>query len=100
MNMIKKNYTKTADRCRVTFHYSNEEDVDNVTLVGEFNDWDLNAHPMKKRKNGNFSTTIMLEAGRHYRFRYYLGDERWANEPEADQHIFNCYGSEDSVVII
>jgi len=98
--MIKKNYSKTAAQCRVTFQYPNEEDAGTVALAGEFNDWDINANQMKKRKNGNFSTTITLKAGHSYRFRYVVDGERWCNEMDADGYVYNCHGDEDCVVIV
>jgi len=98
--MIKKKYTKTADRCRVTFQYPNEENAATVALAGEFNDWNINASPMEKRKSGYFSTTIMLKAGHSYRFRYIVDGERWVNDCDADGYVYNCHGDQDCVVII
>ena len=34
-----------------------------VSLVGEFNNWDETAHPMKRRRNGIWQTTVDLEPG-------------------------------------
>jgi len=98
--MIKKSYTKTADQCRVTFQYPNEGDAGTVALAGEFNDWNINANPMKKRKNGYFSTTIMLKAGHSYRFRYIVDGDRWVNEVDADGYVYNVHGSYDCLVIV
>ncbi len=98
--MIKKSYSKTADRCRVTFQYPNEEDAGTVALAGEFNDWNINANPMKKRKSGYFSITIMLKAGHSYRFRYIVDGERWINDPDADGYVYNCHGTDDCLVIV
>ena len=97
--MIKKSYNKTGDRCRVTFHYPSEGNVDQVALAGEFNDWDINANLMKKRKSGNFSTTINLKAGHSYRFRYFVDDTCWVNDPAADGYVYNCHGTDDCLVI-
>lgn len=98
--MLKKNYSKNGRSCRVTFKYPNEENGDTAVLVGDFNDWNLEAHPMKCLKDGSFSITISMEANRSYRFRYVLDDSSWHNDYEADSYIVNEYGGDDSVVTV
>ncbi len=98
--MLKKNYTKTGKSCRVTFKYPNGEQAESAVLAGEFNDWMLNATPMKKLKNGSFSVTISLQPGHSYRFRYVLDGNIWVNDPEADSYAANEYGEENSVVAV
>ena len=53
--MLKKRYIKSRKVCKVTFELSQAElpegvDADSVHLVGEFNEWDETARPMKRRK--------------------------------------------------
>jgi 1,4-alpha-glucan branching enzyme len=96
---MKKSYTKSGDKCRVTFELPPDADASSVYVVGEFNDWDKRAHPLKRRKDGRFSRTIYLDAGEQYRFRYWVDDERWENDWEADQYVPNEFGTEDSVVV-
>ncbi len=96
--MLKKSYNKQRKTCRVTFSVPPEVDAEHVHLCGEFNDWNETSHPMARRKDGRFSTTISLKAGRSYRFRYLLDGERWENDWEADAYVPNDFGTEDSVV--
>ena len=96
--MLKKNYTKTGKTCRVTFMLPAEVEAETAALCGEFNDWDANAAPMKKLKDGSFSTTVSLEAGNSYRFRYLLDSARWENDWEADKYAPNEHGTDDSIV--
>jgi len=42
--------------------------------------------------------TLALEPGRSYRFRYYLGNERWENDWNADSYVENEFGGADSVL--
>ena len=98
--MLKKNYTKTKKSCRVTFKYPNEEQADSAVLAGEFNDWSLEATPMKKLKNGSFSVTVSLKSGYSYRFRYVLDGSVWVNDPEADSYAQNEYGEDNSVIAV
>jgi len=96
--MLRKNYSKTGRNCKVTFKYPNEEQAGIAVLAGDFNDWNLDGHEMKRLKNGSFSVTLSLETGRQYRFRYVLDGKRWVNDLQADAYIANTFGSDDSVV--
>ena len=96
---MKKSYTKSGNSCRVTFEVPADLGAETVTVVGEFNQWDKEAHPLKKRKGGRFSRTIYLDAGQEYRYRYWVDGERWENDWEADKYLPNEFGSDDSVVV-
>ena len=98
--MLKKNYSKTGQICRVTFKLPAAVEAEMVSLCGEFNEWDPEADPMHKLKDGSFSTTISLEANNSYRFRYFLDGERWENDWQADLYVPNEFGSEDSVITV
>lgn len=97
--MLKKNYSKTGSSCRVTFKLHDVE-ADEVVLLGEFNEWDPESHPLKKRKDGSFSTTLSLDAEKEYRFRYLLDGERWENDEEADELRPNRFGTADGVLTL
>lgn len=96
--MLKKTKSKNGKTYRVTFSVPAEVQAENVYLCGEFNAWSESSHPLKRRKDGSFSTTVTLDAGCDYRFRYLLDGERWENDWEADAYLANDFGSEDSVV--
>ena len=96
--MLKKNYTKTGQFCRVTFKVPPDVDARKVVLCGDFNDWDKKATVMKPLKDGSFSVTITLPANNSYRFKYYLGTQRWENDWDADGYVRNDFGSEDSLI--
>lgn len=95
---IKKSMSKTGRSARVTFTAPPVENVDSVYLVGDFNEWDRSSIPLQKRKDGRFSGTVSLDAGREYRFKYLLGDDQWINDDAADKYLPNDYGNDDSVI--
>lgn len=98
---LKKQFLKSKPVCKVTFKIPKEaaDSADSVTLVGDFNDWDKGATPMKALKTGGFTVTLDLETGRDYQFRYLVDGQRWENDDEADRYEFNAFaGSENSVV--
>ncbi|MBK7409398.1 MAG: isoamylase early set domain-containing protein [Saprospirales bacterium] len=100
--MIKKQFMKSKAVCKVTFTLPKEavENATEVAVLGEFNNWDLeNAVSMKKQKDGSFKTTVEMESGREYAFRYLVNGEQWENDNEADKYIATPFGSENSVVV-
>jgi 1,4-alpha-glucan branching enzyme len=96
--MLKKVASKNGKSYRVTFELPAEVNAQTACLCGEFNDWDVSAHPMKRRKDGSFSVALTLKTGQSYRFRYLLDGERWENDWEADGYVENDFGDEDSLV--
>ncbi|MCP3940481.1 MAG: glycoside hydrolase [Desulfobacteraceae bacterium] len=100
---IRKQYLKTRPICKTTFRLSKQEsrDAKHIFIVGEFNDWNKIATPMKSLKNGDFIVTLDLETGRQYQFRYYFDQIAWGNDPEADNYSYSSYGDcENSIVNI
>lgn len=96
--MLAKTWNPRRDRYDVTFDLPSELDIEEAAVVGEFNDWDESADPMRKDDDGRWSTTVSLEPGRSYRFRYHLGNGRWENDWNADDYVDNDFGGSDSVV--
>lgn len=97
---MKKRYIKKGQSCKVTFTLPKEavNGAKTVNIVGDFNNWDKNATPLKKLRTGIFSTTLELTCGRSYRFKYLINDSRWENDWHADNYTPNPYGGDDSVV--
>jgi len=99
---VKKEYPASSFSCRITFRLPKDAvgQARKVTVVGDFNKWDSEASPMKKRRNGDFETTLELPVGKEYRFRYLIDGHRWENDWCADKYEQNPYGCDDSVVIV
>src|SRR3954453_18575346 len=57
-----------------TFSF-NDAEAQSVSLVGDFTDWEQNAIPLKKGKNGAWKATVSLEPG-VYEYRF-LVDGEW-----------------------
>ena len=95
-----KNYTKTKDKCRVTFKLPAEVQAEKAALVGEFNEWSKTDCPMKKLKDGSFSATVTLDSGKQYRYKFLVDVDRWENDWVADAYAKNEFGSEDSLVTV
>ncbi|GAB5382554.1 MAG: isoamylase early set domain-containing protein [Aliiglaciecola sp.] len=98
---FKKQYLKSKPVCKVTFKLSKEEakNADSVKLVGDFNNWDVEALPMKKLKNGTFSSTVELKKDSEYQFRYLLNDNEWENDWNADAYVTSPVSFDENSVV-
>ncbi|MCG1036039.1 isoamylase early set domain-containing protein [Polaribacter sargassicola] len=94
---IKKQFLKSKPVCKVTFTVPAEE-AKNVSVVGCFNEWDVEAMPLKKLKNGSFKGTVDLETEKSYEFRYVI-DGEYTNEPDADSTVWSDFASADNSVL-
>lgn len=95
--MLSKNYTPKRTVCKVTFTLPEEWASSEVKLVGDFNDWDMKADKLEKKK-GKWEITKRLKPENEYRFKYLIDGEVWENDDAADTYIPNEFGTEDSVV--
>ena len=100
---IKKQFLKTKPICKVTFRIPEKlgNSAKTAHVVGEFNGWNFLATPMRKLKSGAFTTTLDLEQGREYQFRYLLDKKNWQNDADADNLAPTPYAdSENSVIVL
>jgi 1,4-alpha-glucan branching enzyme len=68
---------------RVTFALPATEPAGAVSVVGDFNDWNPYAHPLRKRSNGIRSAVVTLPAGTTLRFRYLAEGGLWFDDDTA-----------------
>ena len=87
--MVKK---KTARKVNFTME---APEAQNVSLAGDFNNWDISSHPLKASK-GKWKTSIKLEPGR-YEYRFLI-DGEWQNDPNCTNFVPNSYGSENCII--
>lgn len=91
---IEKKMMQKNNLCKVKFSVPKEvaEASTSVHLVGDFNDWDTSAIPMKKTRSGTYNVVLELETGKEYQFRYLLDNHRWENDVNADRFTPNGFG--------
>jgi 1,4-alpha-glucan branching enzyme len=94
--MLRKTRRNAEGCVRVKFELPAEVGGEVVHLVGDFTDWQ--GRPMKRGKDGAWTTTVDLEPGRSYEFRYLVDGERWENDWQADRYVPGPFGTENSVV--
>lgn len=93
---IKKQFLKSKPVCKVTFTVPAKE-ANEVVVAGNWNEWNATVEPLKKLKNGTFKTTVDLETGSSYEFRYIV-DGEWQNDEQADAYVWNEFATENGVL--
>lgn len=99
---INKKYLKAKNICQVSFRLPKIVALGSksVCIVGDFNNWNIHANPMKKLKNGDYSIKLDLEIGREYQFRYLIDELKWENDWNADKYVRSHYGDSDNSVVV
>ena len=99
--MIEKKYLKTKPLCKVKFALPSATvaPAKSVSVVGDFNDWDLQANPMKRQKSGLFASTVNLKTNNQYQFRYVLDGHIWLNDEDADGFVASNISMEKNGVL-
>lgn len=96
---VSKKFLKTKPVCKVTFSISAPEATE-VALVGDFNEWDVAASPLKKLKNGTFKVIVDLDTEKSYEYKYVI-DGEYTNDDEPEALVFNEFANaENSMVTI
>jgi len=85
-----------ARRRRIVFSFSAPE-AQNVSLVGNFNNWDY-TKTMKKDKEGLWTSRVDLEPGK-YEYRF-LVDGEWQDDPKCQTRQANSFGSHNCILEI
>jgi 1,4-alpha-glucan branching enzyme len=97
--VISKTPKPLKQQVRVTFSLPVGEPADRVSVVGDFNGWQPNRHPLRKRANGRRSCVVELPSGAKARFRYVTANGHWFDDTDADAFEPNGHGGHDGIVL-
>ncbi len=81
--MIKTARPERNGTVRVTFALPADQPSGAVSVVGDFNDWDPFAHPLRRRANGTRSAAVTVPVGTMLRFRYLAEGGIWFDDETA-----------------
>ena len=95
-SMLKKRILEDRGVVRTTFELPAEVKGDTAHLVGDFTSW--KGIPMERLGDGRWQTTVDLEPGRSFEFRYLIDGAWWENDWAADRYVRNPFGHENSVI--
>ena len=96
--MIKQSPVKGKGQVKVSFILPSDAVTGKVSVVGDFNDWDPSAHPLRARSNGTRSVAVTLPAQRRFAFRYLDEAGRWYDDDAAHDYQENGVGGVNSIV--
>jgi len=85
-------------KVRVTFSMPQLDNVHQLNLVGDFNQWSTVETPMQQAPDSTWTAVLSLDSGHDYQFRYLANGTDWHNDWAADGYLPNEFGSENSVV--
>ncbi len=99
---IKKEYLEGGKLCKVTFRLPSmaARDAKSVCIVGDFNNWNTHANPMKRLENGDFEISLKIEPKKEYQFRYFIDESKWENDWNADRYVKSPLGDSDNSVVV
>ncbi len=70
-----------------------------VTVVGDFNDWDPRATPLRAASDSLWSVVVPLRPGR-YRYTFVVDGTRWYRDPSAPRALEDDFGTPTSVITV
>jgi hypothetical protein len=73
-------------------------DATSLSVVGDFNDWDVNATPMTL-EGGAWNVTLPVTPGRHV-YAFVVNGTRWIADPRAPKATDSDFGRPGSVIIV
>lgn len=90
-----KHSTPQPKRRKVIF-YCDTPHASQVALVGSFNDWDPERHPMNHGGGGRWNKALLLSPG-EYEYKFWI-DGRWQEDPRNGQTVVNPFGTLNSLL--
>jgi 1,4-alpha-glucan branching enzyme len=71
-----------------------------VAVVGDFNDWDPEAHRMQNTRPWQWQLTLpSLPPGR-YHYKFLIDNEAWVDDPENVEKEADGYGGFNAVLVV
>jgi len=71
---------------QVTFALPADSPCGEVSVVGDFNDWQPGTHTLKTTDDGIRAVAINLPSEQRYEFRYLAAGDYWFDDEHADAH--------------
>ena len=97
--MIAKQKSPKGRSVRVTFKLPVDRAMNSAFVVGSFNDWNPERHPMKLDNTKRYWTrNISFKPGEIVEFRYLVDGSEWYNDEQADAFVATPFFSENGVL--
>ncbi len=82
---------------KITITYRPQKELQKVSLVGNFNNWDKDADLMVRQEDGSFRFIISLNPG-IYHYKFVLDDLEWISDPSSPEHVHDGLGGNNSIL--
>ncbi len=69
-----------------------------VFLAGDFNQWDISSHSLKRDRNGMWKISLNLNPGK-YGYRFFV-DGEWQSDPGCRDFVDNPFGTSNCLRIV
>jgi hypothetical protein len=91
---------RSAPNARVIQFVLVAPEAASVTVVGDFNDWDLAATPLVQSQGGGvWAVTVPLSPGR-YRYSFLVNGTTWLQDPNGAPELEDEFGRPNSVLTV
>lgn len=97
--MLLYHHTESRDPARPVPFVLMAPEAARVSIVGDFNDWDPAATPLRRAGEHAWWVVVKLPPGR-YRYSFVVDGTRWVADPAAPRAVDNDFGPASSVVTI
>jgi hypothetical protein len=95
---VKETPTSAATRTVKVAFVLDAPQARQVSVCGDFNDWEPESILLRRQNGGQWETTVALPPGRYsYKF---VADGQWLHDPKAPENVPNEHGSLNSVIQI
>lgn len=95
--MKPKKTKSTLSKKKVSFAFYGPEAKD-VFVVGDFNQWNETAHPMKKDSQGIWRKSIIVAPG-SYEYKF-LVNGKWENDQNNEVVRENTFGTRNNLFVV
>ena len=72
-------------------------DAKTVSVVGEFNNWQIESHPLQQRENEGWHITLQLPPGT-YQYKFVIDGTRWEDDADNPKRTINEFGTSNSIL--
>jgi len=72
-------------------------DAQSVSVVGEFNDWRVDSHPLQLKDRETWHITLQLPPG-VYQYKFVIDGTRWEDDADNPKRTMNEFGTSNSIL--
>ena len=98
VKQLNKPYSSSRSSSREVEFTLSAPDAKKVSIAGPFNDWNTQAMPMKKGKDGSWKIKLKLPPGK-CEYKYFV-DGSWLNDIAHSESAPNPFGTNNCVITV